>query len=84
MSHPDALNSLRCLVGLLAEGPLSYLTTAADEAKQNPVPRPLTVGYLEYEQILADTFQDIRNGADPKQALDTAATRIQSEMGKYQ
>ena len=65
------------------EGPLSYLKIAADEATQNPTPRPLTVGYLEYEQILADTFQDIRNGADPAEALSNAALRIDSEMGKY-
>lgn len=66
-----------------AEEPLSFLRVAADEATQNPVPRPLTVGYLEYEQILADTFQDIRNGADVTEALNTAAARIESEMAKY-
>ena len=64
-------------------GPMSNLRIAASEAETNPVPRPLTVGYLEYEQILADTFQNIRNGTDVKEALDNAALRIESEMGKY-
>lgn len=63
--------------------PLSYIRTAADEASANGVPRPSTVGYLEYEQILQNAFADIRNGSDVKQTLDTAASRIESEMAKY-
>lgn len=64
--------------------PLYYMQVAAKEATVNPVPRPVTPGYLEYEQLLNAAFTDIRNGADPKQALDTAAQRITQEMGKYQ
>ena len=63
--------------------PLSYLRTAADEASANAVPRPVTVGYLEYEQILQNAFADIRNGSDVKASLDTAVSRIASEMAKY-
>ena len=66
-----------------AAPPLSYTRTAADEASANGVPRPSTVGYLEYEQILQDAFADIRNGSEVKGALDTAASRIGSEMAKY-
>lgn len=67
-----------------AQPPLSYMKVAANEATQNPVPRPVSVGYLEYEQILADTFNDIRNGAaQPEPALKTAVDRIESEMAKY-
>jgi ABC-type glycerol-3-phosphate transport system substrate-binding protein len=65
------------------EAPMSYLRTAAQEASVNPVPRPVTVGYLEYEQILQTTFQDIRNGADVQEALNNAVDRIESEMAKY-
>lgn len=65
------------------EAPFSFLRTAADEATVNPVPRPVTVGYLEYEQILQTTFQDIRNGADVEEALNNAVERIESEMAKY-
>lgn len=64
--------------------PLSFLRTAADEATVNPEPRPVTPGYLEYEQILQDTFQDIRNGTKPEEALQTAVDRIGREMRKYQ
>ncbi len=66
-----------------AEPPMSYLAVAADEATVNPVPRPVTPGYLEYEQILQNTFDDIRNGADVEQALNLAVDRINSEMVKY-
>lgn len=64
--------------------PLYYMQVAAKEATVNPVPRPVTPGYLEYEQLLNAAFKDIRNGAEPKQTLDTAAQRITQEMAKYQ
>ncbi len=63
--------------------PMSYNRIAADEALQNPQPRPVTPGYLEYEEILGDTFEDMRNGADVVQALGTAVDRIEAEMAKY-
>ncbi len=65
------------------EPPMSLMKVVADEASENAVPRPVTVGYLEYEQILQDAFSDIRNGSDVQASLDTAASRIQSEMLKY-
>ncbi|NPV68419.1 MAG: sugar ABC transporter substrate-binding protein [Anaerolineae bacterium] len=55
---------------------------AANEA-QYTEPRPLTVGYLEYEEILSDAFEDIRNGADVAETLSFAADRIEREMDKY-
>ena len=66
-----------------SEPPKSFLAVAADEATVNPVPRPVTPGYLEYEQILQNTFDDIRNGANVEEALNLAVERIQSEMVKY-
>jgi ABC-type glycerol-3-phosphate transport system substrate-binding protein len=65
------------------EEPRSFLRTAADEATVNPVPRAVTPGFLEYEQILQNTFSDIRNGADVEEALNLAVERIESEMVKY-
>lgn len=63
--------------------PMSYMRTAADEATVNPRPRAVTVGFLEYEQILQNIFQDIRNGADVTESLNLAVQRIESEMAKY-
>ncbi len=65
------------------EFPLAYMKTAAQEAKVNPVPRPVTPGYLEYDQILGNVFSDIRNGADPATVLKKAASQITIEMEKY-
>lgn len=65
------------------EPPMSFNRVAADEATVNPVPRPVTVGYLEYDQIFRNTFQDIRTGTDPTEALNTMADRLESEMAKY-
>jgi len=65
------------------KGTFAYMKVAADEATVNPVPRALTPGFLEYEQILQTTFDDISKGADVQTALDTAAQRIQRELDKY-
>ena len=63
--------------------PMSFNRIAADEATQGPIPRPVTVGYLEYDQIFRDTFQDIRIGTDPADALDTMVDRLNSEFNKF-
>ena len=65
-----------------AEWPNQAFVVAAGEAPYVE-PRPLTVGYLEYEEILSDAFEDIRNGADVADTLSQAAGRIQREMEKY-
>lgn len=66
-----------------AELPYSLNRVGAQEADVNPQQRPVTPGYVEYEQILNDAFNDIRNGVDVKESLDNAAIRITSEMDKY-
>ena len=62
------------------EPPMSFNRVAADEATQGPIPRPVTVGYLEYDQIFRDTFQDIRIGTDPETALNTMVERLSGEL----
>lgn len=64
------------------EWPNRAFVVAANEA-QFTEPRPITVGYLEYEEILSDAFEDIRNGADVTESLTFAASRIEREMQKY-
>jgi multiple sugar transport system substrate-binding protein len=65
-----------------AEWPGRAYTIAAEES-QYAEPRPLTPGYLEYEDILSTVFEDIRNGADVEQSLATAEQRIEREFQKY-
>ncbi len=53
------------------------------EAQNTAVPRPKTPGYLEWEKIMARTFEDIRNGTAPGEALDNAAQKIDRVLKKY-
>jgi ABC-type glycerol-3-phosphate transport system substrate-binding protein len=65
-----------------ADWPGKANQVAATEA-EHATPRPLTPGYLEYEEILSDSFEDIRNGADVQESLTGAADQIDREMEKY-
>lgn len=65
-----------------ADWPNRAYAIAAAEA-EFAEPRPLTPGYLEYEEILSDAFEDIRNGAEAERSLSGAADRIEREMEKY-
>ena len=53
------------------------------EARNTAVPRPISPGYLQIEDIFASTFEDIRNGVDPKQALDAGAARIDRFLSQF-
>lgn len=64
------------------EWPNKTLAVAANEG-QYAASRAVTPGFLEYEEILSDTFEDIRNGAEVQGALSDAAERIEAEMQKY-
>ncbi len=64
------------------EWPNRAYIVAAGESDHATI-RPLTVGYLEYEELLSDAFEDIRNGSDVQVSLSGAADRIDREMQKY-
>jgi ABC-type glycerol-3-phosphate transport system substrate-binding protein len=53
------------------------------ELKNTARHRPKTPGYLEWEDILTATFEDVRNGAKPEDALRKAEARIQGQLLKY-
>jgi ABC-type glycerol-3-phosphate transport system substrate-binding protein len=53
------------------------------EARNSAVFRPVTPGYLQLEDIFFSTFEDIRNGVDPKQALDGAAERVDRFLAQF-
>ena len=59
----------------------AYAVAAAESA--HGVPRPLTVGYGEYEDITSQAFEDIRNGSGVQDSLDQAADDIEQQMKKY-
>ncbi len=67
-----------------SEFPESAFRLAVYEARNTAVPRPQTPGYLEFEDILSTTIEDIRNGADPEQALNAAVERIDRGLERYE
>lgn len=54
------------------------------ETSKTAVNRVATVGYIEFETIMNQTFADIRNGADAKTSLDKATTSLKTAWQKYQ
>lgn len=57
---------------------------AAYEAENTAVPRPITPGYQEWESLVNKAYEDIKNGSDPKEALDTAVQQIDRQLKKYE
>ena len=45
--------------------------------------RPVTPGFNEYQDILTQTFGNIRNGQAPKEAMDAAVDQIDRAFAKY-
>lgn len=60
-----------------------YLKIGAYEAQNTAVPRAITPAFGEYETILNQTWEDVRNGADVKGALDDAVSQMDSAMAVY-
>ncbi len=65
------------------DAPLSIFKLAAYEAQNTAFPRPKSLGYREWESVMNATFEDIRNGAEVKEALDKAAKSIDAKMVPY-
>lgn len=60
-----------------------FLKIGAEEAKTTAFPRALTPGFNEYQTILGNAWEDIRNGSDVKTSLDNAAKQITESMAQY-
>ncbi len=60
-----------------------YMKIAAYESANTAVPRALTPGFTEYDTIIQNTWEDIKNGADVKTSLDTAVSKIDKAMEKW-
>lgn len=57
---------------------------ASYEAANTAVTRARTPAFLEFEEIVNNSFEDIRNGADPSTVLGEAEVRIDAAMRRYQ
>ena len=65
------------------EEPLSIFKLANYEAQNTAFPRPKSLGYREWESVINNTMEDIRNGAAAKDALDKAVASINAKMLPY-
>ena len=61
----------------------SVFKIACYEAANTAYPRPVTPAYSEYEALLNNMFEDVRNGAEPAAALDDCVMNVTSIMNKY-
>ena len=60
-----------------------YLKIGAEEAQTTAYPRALTPGFNEYQTVLGNAWEDIRNGSDVKTSLDNAAAQLEEAMAQY-
>lgn len=63
--------------------PLAAYQLCAYDEVHHAAPRPRSVGFREWDIEMTKAFQDIRNGADPKESLDEAVERISGDLAKY-
>jgi multiple sugar transport system substrate-binding protein len=56
----------------------------SNELAKNAVPRPTSVGYVDFETTMNKAFADIRNGSDPADRLKAASTELTGVLKKYQ
>ncbi|MFK4730484.1 sugar ABC transporter substrate-binding protein [Agromyces mediolanus] len=67
------LPGLEELGGAHAAGVADLITY---EIEETAVPRPVSVGYVQFESAMNTAFADIRNGSDPAARLEQATTQI--------
>lgn len=60
-----------------------YMKIAAYESANTAVPRAMTPGYTEYDTIIQNTWEDIKNGSDVSDSLKNAVNKIEKVMEKY-
>lgn len=65
---------------LNSEDAEEYMKIAAYESANTAVPRALTPGFTEYDTIIQNTWDDIKNGSDVTESLNNAAAKIESVM----
>jgi len=66
------------------ENPWIAYKIGAQELEKTAITRAETPAYLEFENILSTTFENIRNGAEPEKELQKAEEEINQKMQRYQ
>ena len=52
------------------------------EVSNNAIPRPRTIGYIQFETILGTAFSDIRNGLDSKTVMEKANSDLKEAFSQ--
>jgi multiple sugar transport system substrate-binding protein len=63
--------------------PDTAMKLATYESANHCATRGRTPGFLEFEEIVNTSFEDIRNGGDPASVMQSAETRIEQSMRRY-
>lgn len=64
------------LDGLAGDKSAGASTLISYETANTAVARPVSVGYVQFEEVMNRAFGDIRNGSDPKSRLDQATQQL--------
>ncbi|MEU6083650.1 sugar ABC transporter substrate-binding protein [Streptomyces sp. NPDC047108] len=78
---PPSRKSALADAGIYADGgPMELVTKSLEKAPKVSVPRPQTPAYPAITQAFAQAIDDISQGKDVKQALDTAVAAIDQDI----
>ena len=64
--------------------PNTSMKLASGESANHCSTRARTPAFLEFEEVFNTSMEDIRNGGDPVSVMQSAETRIESAMRRYQ
>jgi multiple sugar transport system substrate-binding protein len=59
-----------------------FAELAEYEMANTAVPRPFSVGYVQFEEIMGRALEDIRNGADVEQTLSSTEDELESAFSR--
>lgn len=80
VANGDIPSRISKLDEMISGDQAEYLKIGAYEAQNTAVARALTPGFNEYSTILDAAWEDVRNGADVKETLDSAVAQIDTAM----
>lgn len=79
-AYQEFLEGLAAISGKV--GPVGEILTY--EINNTAIPRPRSVGYVVYEEVMNKAFSDIRNGADVPKTLAQAERQLKSSLSRIQ
>lgn len=78
---PEYLDSLKALAPEQTETVGDLLEI---DGSKYAVHRPVSIGYVQFENAINKAFSDIRNGSDVQKSLDTAQSTLERQLSQLQ